>query len=67
MTTQHSVDWAALLDPVARALLGEPNSRLSRPQSGVLRYGRHGSLVRAGAKESKLRSLARCGCYQQTS
>ena len=45
MTTPTSVDWAALLDPVARHLLGEPNPRISRPRQGELRYGRRGSLV----------------------
>ena len=35
-------DFAALAEPVARALLGEPNTRLSKPHE--LRYGTHGSL-----------------------
>ena len=37
-------DWNMLLEPVARELLGEPNPALSRPSTGELRYGRHGSL-----------------------
>ena len=26
----HPIDWSALAEPVARALLGDPNPRLSR-------------------------------------
>ena len=37
-------DWSALLEPVARELLGEPNPTLSHPSTGQLRYGRRGSL-----------------------
>ena len=36
-------DLAALIEPVAAALLGEPNSRLSSARE--LRWGRHGSLA----------------------
>ena len=36
-------DFAALMRPVALALLGEPNARLSTARE--LRYGRHGSLA----------------------
>ena len=37
------LDFAALMCPVALALLGEPNARLSNARE--LRYGRHGSLA----------------------
>ena len=37
------IDFAALMPDVARALLGEPNARLSTARE--LRYGRHGSLA----------------------
>ena len=37
--------WAGLMAHVAPALLGEPNSRLSHPSAGELRYGTRGSLV----------------------
>ena len=38
-----AIDWPALMRPVARALLGEPNARLSTARE--LRYGTHGSLA----------------------
>ena len=38
-----AIDFAALMPDVARALLGEPNARLSTARE--LRYGRHGSLA----------------------
>ena len=37
------IDWPRIADPVARALLGEPNARAST--ACELRYGRRGSLV----------------------
>ena len=37
------IDWPRIADPVARALLGEPNVR--RSTACELRYGRRGSLV----------------------
>ena len=37
------IDFAALMRPVAEALLGEPNARLSNARE--LRYGTHGSLA----------------------
>ena len=37
------IDWPALMPDVARALLGEPNARLSNARE--LRYGTHGSLA----------------------
>ena len=37
------IDWPALMPDVARALLGEPNARLSTARE--LRYGTHGSLA----------------------
>jgi hypothetical protein len=37
------IDFATLMQPVALALLGEPNSMLSKPPRDV-RYGSHGSL-----------------------
>jgi putative DNA primase/helicase len=39
------IDFAGLIGPVARALLGEPNKRLSHEKRGELRWGNHGSLV----------------------
>ena len=41
--SSHPIDWLALAGPVARALRGEPNRRLSRRTE--LRYGRRGSLA----------------------
>ena len=41
--TGPAIDFAALMPDVARALLGEPNARLSTARE--LRYGRHGSLA----------------------
>ena len=38
-----AIDWPALMPDVARALLGEPNARLSTARE--LRYGTHGSLA----------------------
>jgi hypothetical protein len=40
---QTSINFATLMQPVALALLGEPNSILSKPPRDV-RYGSHGSL-----------------------
>src|SRR5262249_4393851 len=39
--TRQDTDFAALLEPVARTLWGEPNKQLSRPND--LRWGRNGS------------------------
>ena len=45
------IDWPALMRPVAEALLGEPNARLSTARE--LRYGTHGSLaVHVGGEHS---------------
>ena len=45
------IDFAALMRPVAEALLGEPNARLSNAHE--LRYGTHGSLaVHVGGEHS---------------
>ena len=45
------IDFAALMPDVARALLGEPNARLSNAHE--LRYGTHGSLaVHVGGEHS---------------
>ena len=41
----HSTDWASLTEPVVSELLGEPNSRLSKPGQGELRFRTKGSLV----------------------
>ena len=41
--TRLAIDWPALMPHVARALLGEPNARLSTARE--LRYGTHGSLA----------------------
>ena len=41
--TRPAIDWPALMPDVARALLGEPNRRLSTARE--LRYGTHGSLA----------------------
>ena len=38
-----NVDFARLMEPVARRLLGEPNSRLSKPPRDV-RFGTYGSM-----------------------
>jgi hypothetical protein len=38
-------DLARLMEPVARALLGAPNSALSQKGKNKLRFGKHGSLV----------------------
>ena len=43
MTARAPIDFAALMPDVARALLGEPNARLSTARE--LRYGTHGSLA----------------------
>ena len=40
--SSQPINWPALAEPVARALLGDPNPRLSRRR--VLRYGQRGSL-----------------------
>ena len=42
--TRPAIDWPALMPDVARALLGEPNARLSTA-ARELRYGTHGSLA----------------------
>ena len=43
-------DWAALMEPVARELCGEPNKHMS--MNGELRFGSHGSLcVKIGGEE----------------
>ena len=41
-TPLTETDWAALLEPVARELLGDP---VRRPASGEWRYRRKGSLA----------------------
>src|SRR5438552_2560446 len=41
MTTLQQEQWADLIEPVARALLGEPNPESTRKE---LRYGSRGSL-----------------------
>ncbi len=38
-----SLSYQELIEPVARALLGEPNERLSKPNE--LRFGTHGSVA----------------------
>jgi hypothetical protein len=38
-----NIDFGTLMEPVARRLLGEPNSRLSKPPK-ELRFGNHGSM-----------------------
>src|SRR6516165_4584285 len=43
MNFGQRIDFATLMEPVALALLGEPNSMLSKPPRDV-RYGSHGSL-----------------------
>lgn len=43
MNLAHPINFAALMAPVAKRLLGEPNARLSRPPQD-LRYGTHGSM-----------------------
>ena len=43
MNFAQRIDFATLMQPVALALLGEPNSMLSKPPRDV-RYGTHGSL-----------------------
>lgn len=42
MTTQTPLDFAALIEPVAKALLGDPNPKLTTAKE--LRYGTNGSL-----------------------
>ena len=42
-TLAERIDFAALMQPVALRLLGEPNSRLSKPPADI-RYGTHGSV-----------------------
>ncbi len=37
------LEYQELMEPVARALLGEPNERLSKPDE--LRFGTHGSVA----------------------
>src|SRR5262245_37753427 len=37
------IDFAALMEPVALRLLGDPNTKLSKPPRDV-RYGTHGSM-----------------------
>ena len=37
------LSYQELIEPVARALLGEPNERLSKPDE--LRFGTHGSVA----------------------
>jgi hypothetical protein len=39
----NGIDFIALMEPVARKLLGEPNKALSKP-GRELRWGTHGSL-----------------------
>ena len=39
-----SAGFEALMEPVARRLLGKPNSRLSKPPK-ELRFGNHGSMA----------------------
>ena len=39
-----TIDFAALMEPVALRLLGEPNARLSKPPRDI-RFGTHGSLA----------------------
>ena len=39
------MDFARFMEPIARALLGEPNAHLSDLKKGELRYHNHGSLV----------------------
>ena len=41
--TAPRIDWPGIAGDVARALLGEPNARMSTARE--LRYGQHGSLA----------------------
>jgi hypothetical protein len=43
MSHTEQINFAALMEPVAARLLGEPNQRLSKPPKDI-RYGTHGSL-----------------------
>jgi hypothetical protein len=43
MGVAEPIDFASLMEPVARRLLGEPNHRLSKPPKDV-RFGNHGSM-----------------------
>ena len=43
MNLAQRIDFAALMEPVALALLGEPNARLSKPPKDI-RFGTHGSM-----------------------
>jgi hypothetical protein len=54
MTIDIDIDFAALMEPAARILLGEPNRALS--SKNELRYGNKGSLsiVRAANYQSRL-------------
>jgi AAA domain/Homeodomain-like domain len=40
----NAINFAALMEPVARQLLGEPNPKLSKPPRDV-RFGTHGSMA----------------------
>src|SRR5262245_13756883 len=40
----NDADLVALMEPVARALLGEPNRRQSKEAKGELRFGTNGSV-----------------------
>lgn len=42
--TGHGPDLAPMMHDVAKALLGKPNDRLSRPRDGVFRFGSQGSM-----------------------
>jgi hypothetical protein len=42
--SRATIDFAALMSPVALKLLGEPNSQLSKPPKDV-RFGTHGSMA----------------------
>ena len=43
MNFAKPINFPALMEPVARLLLGEPNARLSKPPRDV-RFGTHGSM-----------------------
>lgn len=42
--TVHAQDLTPMMQDVAKALLGKPNDKFSRPRDGVFRFGSHGSI-----------------------
>src|SRR5271154_2522021 len=44
MTFHETIDFAPMMEPVALALLGRPNERLSKPPHDI-RFGNNGSMA----------------------